>query len=109
MPLTSTNLEAAIPGLCDSIGYDVQLSARFKNNGAPRFVFKHNELTAKFDLNVDYFDKDFKKHYFTVYYKNVEVDARVKLIDHVLDTEWNDIRLGSASALIIEGKAISLA
>jgi len=35
----STTLEQFIPDLTDYIGYDVPLSARMKNIGAPRFIY----------------------------------------------------------------------
>ena len=34
---TSSQLEGAIPDLCEYVGYDMPLSARFKNLGAPVF------------------------------------------------------------------------
>jgi len=57
---TSTQLEGAIPSLCDAIGFDVKLSSRFKNKGAPKFVFKREEMSIKFDMIMELYDKDFK-------------------------------------------------
>lgn len=42
---TSTELEGALPSLCDNIGYDVPLSAKFMNRGAPRFIFNKDEMS----------------------------------------------------------------
>lgn len=35
---TSSQLEGAIPELCEFVGYDMPLSSRFKNLGAPIFT-----------------------------------------------------------------------
>ena len=35
---TSSQLEGAIPELCEFVGYDMPLSPRFKNLGAPIFT-----------------------------------------------------------------------
>lgn len=37
--LTTDQMEGAIPRITDYAGYDVKLSTRFKNLGAPRFYF----------------------------------------------------------------------
>ena len=37
---TTTNLEGAVSGLCEYVGYDKNLSARFRNLGAPKYMFK---------------------------------------------------------------------
>jgi hypothetical protein len=48
--LTSTQLEGAIPSLCDIVGYDVPLSLTFMNEGAPKFVFNKDVMSVKFNM-----------------------------------------------------------
>jgi hypothetical protein len=45
--------------LCDKIGYDKNLSARFKNIGAPRFVFNNEEMSITYSMQVEVFDEEF--------------------------------------------------
>ena len=52
IPWTSTQLEGAIPNLCDAIGYDVPLSVTFVNEGAPKFVFRRDEMSIKFNMTL---------------------------------------------------------
>jgi hypothetical protein len=39
---TSTNLDGPVSGLGAHIGFDKNLSARFRNVGAPKYTFKTN-------------------------------------------------------------------
>jgi len=73
LDFTSTTLEAAVPGLTDIIGFDVPLSARFFNRGAPRFIFTKDEMYVTYNLAVDIFTEDFSRKLFKVHYDNVEV------------------------------------
>jgi hypothetical protein len=42
LDFTTDQMEGAIPDITDYVGYDVELSLRFKNIGAPRFIFTEN-------------------------------------------------------------------
>ena len=57
LDFTSTVLDSAVPGLVDVIGYDINLSARVFNNGAPRFIFSENEMFVTYSLAVDIYDE----------------------------------------------------
>jgi len=79
MDFTSTVLDSAVPGLVDVIGYDVNLSARFFNRGAPRFIFTKDEMYVTYSLAVEIFNEDFTKKLFKVYYDDVEVKFSMEL------------------------------
>ena len=73
-----------MPGLTDVIGFDVNLSARFYNVGAPRFIFTEDEMYITYNLAVDYYTEDYSKKLFKINYDNVEVK-----FDMELDTNFN--------------------
>jgi hypothetical protein len=73
LDFTSTTMEAAVPGLTDVIGFDVPLSARFFNRGAPKFIFTTNEMYITYNLAADIFNEDYSRRLFKVYYDNVEI------------------------------------
>lgn len=93
---TSTQLEGAIPDLCDFIGYDVPLSGRFKNVGAPRFVFNNEAMTIKYSMEVEVWDEAFTKQYLTLTYHDIVIDFDMKLKDMHLRTEWHKIQMSHA-------------
>jgi len=93
---TSTQLEGAIPDLCDFIGYDVPLSGRFKNAGAPRFVFNDEAMTIKYSLEVEVWDEGFTKQYLTLIYHDVSIDFDMKLEGMTLVTDWRQIQMSHA-------------
>ena len=88
---TSDNLEAAVPGLCDAVGYEKKLSSKFRNFGAPKFIFKKNLITIVFDMEVDLYDEAYENKYLTFIFRDVsiEFDARVK--DTTVTTDWRSI------------------
>lgn len=92
----STNLEDFIPELTDYIGYDVPLSARFLNIGAPRFIFNKQEMKIKFSMEVQVFDEDFKEHFLTFKYYDLIVDFDMWLENMNLQTEWFSIEMDHA-------------
>lgn len=66
---TSTQLEGAIPNLCDTIGYDVPLSLVFVNDGAPLFKFHPEEMSIKFNMDVQVWDEGFTKNFMDVHFE----------------------------------------
>lgn len=70
----SSNLEDFLPELTDYIGYDVPLSARFKNIGAPRFIFNKQEMKIKFSLLVEVWDNDFTEHFLDFKFFDLVID-----------------------------------
>jgi len=97
LDFTSTTMEAAVPGLTDVIGFDVPMSARFYNRGAPRFIFTKNEMYVTFNLAVDYFDENFTKKMFKIYYDNVEVKFDMVLENNFeLNVNWESITMEDA-------------
>jgi len=89
LDFTSTTLDSAVPGLVDVIGYDVSLSARFFNRGAPRFIFTRDEMYVKYDLAVEVWDEGYTKKLFKVYYDEIEIDFKMQLNNSFdLDVDW---------------------
>lgn len=89
LDFTSTTMEAAVPGLTDVIGFDMPLSARFFNRGAPRFVFSPGEMYLTYNLDADIYDEEFTKKLFKLHYDNVEIRFDMVLEENVhLNVEW---------------------
>mmetsp|Transcript_16121 Transcript_16121/g.27257 ORF Transcript_16121/g.27257 Transcript_16121/m.27257 type:complete len:140 (+) Transcript_16121:857-1276(+) len=55
----STQMEGAVPDLASFIGYDVPLSMRIKNKGAPQFTFDEHQTTVQFSLEWEMWSEDF--------------------------------------------------
>ena len=95
LDFTSTVLDSAVPGLVDVIGYDVSLSARFFNRGAPRFIFTKDEMFVTYNLALEVFNEDFSKKLFRVYYDDVEVTFDMELYKSFeLNVEWETVTMG---------------
>jgi len=45
--------------LTEYLGYDIKLSARFKNLGAPKFMMKKDKLKIVYSLEVGVYDEEF--------------------------------------------------
>lgn len=104
LDFTSTTMEAAVPGLTDVIGFDIPLSARFFNHGAPRFIFSKDEMYIKYSLAVDIFTEDWSKKLFKVYYDDVEVKFDMVLDDNFhLNVEWEEVTMEAARLEDCEG------
>jgi hypothetical protein len=89
---TSTQLEGAIPSLCDAIGFDKPLSSRFKNKGAPKFIFKKEEMSIKFDMIMELYDQNFTEHYLDVVYHGMFIKFKMDLTsDLMLLVDWESI------------------
>jgi len=67
-------MEAFMPGITENVGYDVPLSARFKNIGAPRFIFNKENAKVKFSMEVEVWDKDYQELYLTIRYRDLILD-----------------------------------
>lgn len=96
IPFTTTQIDGAVPGLADSAGYDVPMSAVFKNLGAPRFVFDDEEMSVLFSMEVDYYYDDFSEKIMTITYNNMYIDFDMWLEDMKLKIDWWSIRMDSA-------------
>lgn len=91
---TSTQLEGAVPDLCNSIGYDVPLSARFKNLGAPKFVFQPENMQINFGLEVEVWNQNFSQKFLTFKFKKVIIDFDMRLDKKmILYTTWNNLQV----------------
>ena len=95
--MITTQLEGAIPGLCDAAGYDKPVSIVFSNSGAPRFIFKHDDLSIKFDLMVSLYDREFTQKYVDITMKGLLIKFKVRLDqDMNVFTDWENIQMDSA-------------
>lgn len=97
-PITwdSETLEGAIPGLCDEIGYDKNLSAKISNHGAPRFLFQETKMSIEYSMDVDVFDEHYDKWYLTMTMHNITIDFDVQVDNMTLLTHWNSIQMSHA-------------
>lgn len=94
---TSTQLEGAVSGICESIGYDIPLNARFTNRGAPRFVLAKDDLSVRFSMKVEVFDDQFNQKYLDMDFDDLLVKFDMWLNDDfVLQVNWDDIEMNRA-------------
>ena len=96
IPFTTTQIDGAVPGLADYAGYDVEMSAIFKNIGAPRYIFNSEEMSVLFSMEVDYFTEDYSEKLMTITYNDIYIDFDMWLEDMELKLEWWSIKMGSA-------------
>lgn len=96
LDFTTDQMEGAIPGITDYAGYDVELSLRFKNIGAPRFFFTENEMSINFELMIEFYDKDFEEMLMSVSYHDINIDFNMYLQDFTILFDFNTISMGSA-------------
>lgn len=87
---TSTQLEGAVSGLCDAIGFDVPLSVRVMNQGAPRFIFRKDHVNIQFNMQVDVFSQDYSEKYLEIHYKNLEIDFFMTLDENDCQDKWKE-------------------
>lgn len=94
---TSTQLEGAIPNLCDSIGYDVPLSLVFVNDGAPLFKFHPEEMSIKFNMDVQVWDEGFTKNFMDIHFDELLIKFDMKLAKNLtLFVDWETIQMRDA-------------
>jgi len=93
-----------VPDLTYYTDYDLPMSARFKNNGAPRFIYNDEEMSVLFDMKVEFYDEHFEELIFSINYFDMYIDFDMWLEDMKLKFEWYEIQMGSAhvSSNIIE-------
>jgi hypothetical protein len=97
LDFTSTTMEAAVPGLTDVIGFDVPLSAKFTNRGAPRFVFTKDEMYITYNLVADIYNEDFSKRLFKIHYDNIEIKFDMELNNNFdLSVDWEQVSMENA-------------
>jgi hypothetical protein len=92
----STTLENFVPDFTSYVGYDVPLSARIKNFGAPRFVFDKENMIVKFSMEVEVWDEDYNDMFLTIKYNDVVIDFDMWLEDMTVLTNWNTIKMDHA-------------
>lgn len=92
----STTLENFIPDFTSHVGYDVPLSARIKNLGAPRFIFDKEEMNIKFGMEVEVWDEDFREYFLSIKYHDVMIDFDMWLEGMNILTDWNTIKMENA-------------
>lgn len=88
IPFTTTQIDGAVPGLADYAGWDLPMSAIFKNVGAPRFVFNSEEMSVLFSMEVDYYTEDFSEMLMTITYNDIYIDFDMWLEAMKLKFEW---------------------
>lgn len=93
----STNLENAVPDLTDYIGYDVPLSARIRNMGAPRFIFNRHEMIIVYSMAVEVWDEHFDNWVVTIEYHDIQIDFEMWLEGYNVTTWWNEIKMDKAT------------
>lgn len=97
LDFTSTTMEAAVPGLTDIIGFDVPMSAKFTNRGAPRFIFTIDEMSVMFNLDVEYYTEDYSRKLFKIHYDNILVKFDMTLENNFdLRVMWQEITMEDA-------------
>lgn len=93
---TTTQIEGAVPDLTLYTEYDLPMSAKFKNLGAPRFIFNDEEMSVLFDMEVEFFDEGFDTKLMSINYYDMYIDFDMWLEDMELKFEWFEIEMGSA-------------
>ena len=96
IPFTTTQIDGAVPGLADYAGYDIPMSAVFKNKGAPRYIFNQEEMSVLFSMDVDYYLEDFSEKLMTITYNDIYIDYDMWLEGMKMKVDWWSIRMGSA-------------
>lgn len=85
-----------MPDFTSYVGYDLPLSARVKNLGAPRFIFNKESMKIKFSMEVEVWDEDFCDKFLTIRYHDVDIDFDMWLEDMTVLTYWNSIKMDHA-------------
>ena len=94
---TSTQLEGAVPSLCESIGYDVPLSTKFSNEGAPRFIFSQNEMQIHYDMMVEVWDQEYRTRFLDLHFHELVIKFKMQLLSNMtLMVDWESIQLQEA-------------
>jgi hypothetical protein len=89
-------LEEFIPEFTDYVGYDVPLSARLKNLGAPRFIYNKQEMKIKYSCEVEVWNGDFTDYIMTLKYYDIEIVFDMWLEGMTLNTEWYKVQMDRA-------------
>jgi hypothetical protein len=98
LDLTTNQLGGAIPGLIEYAGEDKKLSTKFKNIGAPRFIFNdEKQMSVTCNLLVDYYDEEYLTKFASITYYNMTIDFDMWLDkNNTLNFVWNTIEMESA-------------
>ena len=51
----------------------------FSNEGAPLFIFKEDEMSVKFNMLVEVFDKEYTQKYLDIHYENLFIEFKMHL------------------------------
>ena len=72
LEMTTNQMEGAIPMFTKYAGYDKEISAKFKNIGAPRFIFDEDkQMSINFSMEVDLYDEFFDNKLATLQFQNI--------------------------------------
>lgn len=96
IPFTTTQMDGAVPDLTNYVDFDLPLSAKFSNLGAPRFIFNKEEMSVLFDMEVEFFDEFYIEKIMTITFRDIYIDFDMWLEDMKIRFEWQTVSLGSA-------------
>ena len=70
-----------MPDLTEYTDYDLPLSAKFMNLGAPRFVYNDQEMSVIFDMKVVFYDEFYTQEIMSISYEDIYIDFDMWLED----------------------------
>lgn len=89
-------MEGAVPDLTVYTDYDLPLSAKFMNLGAPRFIYNKEEMSVIFDVRLEFYDEFYTEKIMTITYRDIYIDFDMWLEDMNIKFEWQAVSMGSA-------------
>jgi hypothetical protein len=93
-------MDGAIPNMSDTFGYDVPLSIRIKNLGAPMFEFGEDHMDVTFGLIWEIYKEDFSVKWAEIEMTDIYLDFDVWLERdegaQIMRLNWNSIILEKA-------------
>ena len=96
LDFTTDQMEGAIPDLTDYAGYDVELSLRLKNIGAPKLYFTDDEMSVNFEMMIEFYDEKYEEMIMSISYYDINIDFNMYLEDFTILCDFNTISIGSA-------------
>jgi len=94
---TTTQLEGAIPGIGAAYGYDVPLSCKFQNEGAPKFIFTGDEMEINYDMTVQVWNKNYVDHLMDIHFHGLVIKFKMQLLSNMtLMVDWESIHMSGA-------------
>ena len=97
---TSTQLEGAIPGITEAIGYDVPLSCKFVNEGAPKFIYTRDEISINYDMTVEVYDQALQNKFLDIHFHGLIIKFKMELLSNMtLMVDWESIHMTGAEVV----------